>query len=108
MRLTEKEKMPRVPSFVEIQEEYWKTKHRQKALDKLGQLEDIEEELGIDLITLFKALKNGIYTKDNDLLTFPCLSIKGNILFTLPSFRTFELKDYGKTWVLDKKELTSE
>ena len=33
-------------------------------VDKLGQLEDIEEELGIDLITLFKALKNGI--KDYD------------------------------------------
>ena len=30
---------------------------------KLGQLEDIEEELGIDLITLFKALKNGFYAK---------------------------------------------
>ena len=27
--------------------------------DKLGQLEDIEEELGIDLIALFKALKSG-------------------------------------------------
>ena len=32
-------------------------------LTKLGQLEDIEDELGIDLITLFKALKNGIWTK---------------------------------------------
>ena len=28
---------------------------------KLADLEDIEDELGIDLITLFKALKNGIY-----------------------------------------------
>ena len=28
--------------------------------NKLGKLEDIEEELGIDLITLFKALKDGI------------------------------------------------
>lgn len=28
---------------------------------KLGKLEDIEEELGIDLATLFKALKNGVY-----------------------------------------------
>ena len=27
---------------------------------KLADLEDIEEELGIDLITLFKALKNGV------------------------------------------------
>lgn len=30
---------------------------------KLGQLEDIEEELGIDLITLFKALKNGCWIR---------------------------------------------
>ena len=30
---------------------------------KLGQLEDIEEELGIDFITLFKALENVIYVK---------------------------------------------
>lgn len=29
--------------------------------DKLGQLEDIEEEVGVDLVTLFKALKDGIY-----------------------------------------------
>ena len=33
-------------------------------INKLGQLEDIEEELGIDLVTLFKALKNGFYFKD--------------------------------------------
>ena len=32
-----------------------------KIIDKCGQLEDIEDELGIDLITLFKAVKNGIY-----------------------------------------------
>ena len=30
---------------------------------KLADLEDIEDELGIDLLTLFKALKNGIYVK---------------------------------------------
>ena len=38
-------------------------KENQVALiyNKLGQLEDIEEEFGIDLITLFKALKNGIW-----------------------------------------------
>lgn len=32
-----------------------------KANDKLSRLEDIEEDLGIDLITLFKALKNGAF-----------------------------------------------
>ena len=31
---------------------------------KLKPLEDIEEELGIDLITLFKALTYGIYVKE--------------------------------------------
>ena len=36
-----------------------------KALNKLCKLEDIEEELGIDLITLFKALKEGIFINDN-------------------------------------------
>ena len=29
--------------------------------ETIGELEDIEEELGIDLITLFKALKKGIW-----------------------------------------------
>lgn len=31
--------------------------------EKLMHLEDIEEEFGIDLITLFKTLKNGIWHK---------------------------------------------
>ena len=39
------------------------TKGQMKEL-KLSQLEDIEDELGIDLITLYKALKNGIYIKN--------------------------------------------
>ena len=34
--------------------------------DKLSKLEDIEEELGVDLVTLFKALKNGICSKAGD------------------------------------------
>lgn len=33
--------------------------------NKLGQLEDLEEDFGVDLITIFKALKNGIYIKDH-------------------------------------------
>lgn len=35
------------------------------AENKLGQLEDLEEDLGADLITIFKALKNGIYIRDH-------------------------------------------
>lgn len=79
-----------------------------RCFEKLGQLEDIEEELGIELITLFKALKNGIctmrgfeyptliidYSKDNP-LGFNFL-LKGQIVL---------FKDYGKTWALTKEEL---
>ena len=42
---------------------HWKKKLKdydyrliEEAVDKLGDLEDIEDELGVDLITLFKAL----------------------------------------------------
>ena len=34
------------------------------AANKLGKLEDIEEKLGIDLITLFRASTDGFYGKD--------------------------------------------
>lgn len=37
-------------------------KHKE-CVNKLGELEDIEEKLGIDLVTLFEALENGIWIK---------------------------------------------
>lgn len=51
-----------------------------ESLIKLTKLEDIEEELGIDLITLFKAIKNGIYVKSQN------IEVKG--------FGTFETKSH--------------
>ena len=85
---------------------------------KLADLEDIEEEIGIDLITLFKALKNGCFAKE----TFDYMGRKQTqIIFTeytqfyyaddlnayLIHIRTrdYYLKDYGKTWALTKEEL---
>ena len=35
-------------------------------LNKLGQIEDLEEALGIDLLTLFKALMDGVWCKFED------------------------------------------
>jgi len=91
-------------------------------IQKLGKLEDIEDELGCDLITLLKALRDGYYYK----------SIKGKILFSqnsglVPYQNELELdhkfkllneailkpkncvcvcvRDYGKTWALTKEEL---
>jgi hypothetical protein len=93
------------------------------AENKLGQLEDIEDELGIDLITLFKALKNGWFDKnrkystkrDDDIryivvIDYECKCIKWshNFAFNVGNpfaYRCFYFKDYGKTWALTKEEL---
>ena len=85
------------------------------AINKLGQLEDIEEELGIDLITLFKALTNGIFTSRKtkharyyDSLFFNDLDLGKEIINGKEQFgfgMGISLKDYGNTWVLTKEEL---
>lgn len=93
-------------------------------LKDLKEYHDIEEELGIDLITLFKALKDGIYVK-----TYGCGNSNFNKLIITKKkcptlkldykthtklrfeqkfgqhFETYELEDYGKTWALTKEEL---
>lgn len=79
---------------------------------KLGAIEDIEQELGIDLITLFKALKNGFYTifynknkYDNSCyynidLEFKCIYVND-----YDAHFSLEFRDYGKTWALTREEL---
>lgn len=96
-----------------------------KMFTKLSQLEDIEEELGIDLVTLHKALYDGFY-----FISRECGKIWDTRLYLKPLFcaynKTIEiqqyvdnaggywykntnefvrLKDYGKTWALTKEEL---
>ena len=105
---------------INCKESYTQNKIQQMFL-KLGYLEDIEEEIGIDLITLFKALKNGCFAKE----TFDYMGKKQTqIIFTeftqlyytddldgyLIHIRTIDyyLKDYGKTWALTKEELENE
>lgn len=88
------------------------------AVVKLGQLEDIEEELGISLITLFKALKQGIYyfvngtqlTKDYVWLADNYVSIGTRDKLSYSFITAFERRmllfnEYGKTWALTKEEL---
>lgn len=79
---------------------------------KLGQLEDIEEEIGIDLITLFKlwfGKVNTIYTKMYGELN-NCFEVdiyNHRIEFILDEIDTYEVtfEDYGKTWALTREEL---
>ena len=83
-------------------------KHKQ-CVNKLGQLEDIEEELGIDLITLFKALKDGIYVngEKEHVLLFYDMDFFNKTSFQLHASNgiNYYFKDYGKTWTLTKEEL---
>ena len=83
--------------------------------NKLGQLEDIEEELGIDLITLFRALTKGIYIKDDKLIDhLTGLQLDLSLITNEYSFycdyyiQYYRLKDYGKTWALNKEELEND
>lgn len=73
---------------------------------KLSQYEDIEEELGIELATLFKALKQGFYHKDD----FGYIEFISGYMIKMLNKDKYEelrktLKDYGKTWALTKEEL---
>ena len=87
-------------------------------IDKLGQIEDVEEEAGISLDILFKACKNGFYYKDcGKYISYACKQDNGEIYFNSKTiiylernyFETdvdyYALKDYGKTWALTKEEL---
>lgn len=83
---------------------------------KLKQLEDIEEELGISLVTLFKALTDttAIKNKDGTIdVMWACprfqISIDKSdswILYgPVEEQKYVSIKDYGKTWALTKEEL---
>lgn len=81
-------------------------------LQKLGKHEDIEEKLGIDLITLFKALKQGYIETRVCKLTNIVLAydeyIKKWCFYEIDEGgygKCWLLKDYGKTWALTKEEL---
>lgn len=68
----------------------------------------IEEELGIDLVTMFKALEDGAWFKiGNRFYTDRPNLIRDIRQFTLqvPYHGFVNVKDYGKTWALTREEL---
>ncbi len=127
-RLTRKDE-----KYYRIAEPYinW-TNGVQRVVNKLGQLEDIEEELGINLITLFEVLGNGLYYKTDygtiefvniDRLTFveginewafekingcQCGTNSSGQSWWALNRELFLLKYYGTTWALTKEELEVE
>ena len=83
-----------------------------KDLDLFEEYRKIEEELGVDLITLFTALEKGVWYKDykdNDKIKFTDYieeNMKCKELIVPAKYTIIGLKfrDYGKTWALDKEE----
>ena len=78
---------------------------------KLDQLEDLEEELEIDLITLFKATQQGIWMKHNKVFYFfdnLIVDFKHKCLVQIVSndeVETFPFDSYGEDWALTREEL---
>lgn len=65
---------------------------------KLGQLEDIEDYLGISLLTLFKALRLGVYVGDEkERIEIDSLKYYAKILY-LKNGKELKIEDYGRTW----------
>ena len=83
--------------------------HSRLGIDKLGKLEDIEEELGVDLIKLLTA--RTIFTIDNDYGIFYHIDIENGGVYTSKydaDDEFYPFSDYGKTWALDKSDLVND
>lgn len=103
MRLTERKVCyPRCDKQGKLTKvDYIEIKNKKLAEEKLCQLEDIEEELGIELTTLFGMLKNGFYIKDETGILFIQNVEQWEKLKQYSDFTS----QYGKTWALTKEEL---
>ena len=77
---------------------------------KLVQLENIEEELGVELITLFKALRDGVFINDDGSVYKDYIkSIEHwpdcwGFISNEEDIEVF-FEDYGITWALTGEEL---
>ena len=79
---------------------------------KLKSLEDLEEKIGIDFITLSKILKQRfVYDNDQVKIELLGLHIKSDELYLYGFVEDtmqavyLKLKDYGKTWTITKEKL---
>ena len=85
----------------------------EKDLDLFEEYRKIEEEIGVDFITLVKMLKDDVYINDGGIVgeigNIYKEKIKSIEHWPVWSFTTgdnveYAFKDRGKTWALDKEE----
>ena len=80
------------------------------AAQKLGKLEDLEDELGISLEVLFKALREGIWIREypEDEPSFHRVAIscfKGRWFISTDFERIMNVKCFKSAWGFTKEEL---
>ena len=84
-----------------------------KDLDLLEEYRKIEEEIGVDFITLVKMLKDDVYINDGGIVNEIGHVYKEQVKsvehwpvwgFTIGDGVEYAFKDRGKTWALDKEE----
>ena len=84
-----------------------------KDLDLLEEYRKIEEEIGVDFITLVKMLKDNVYINDGGIVGEIRNIYKEQVKsiehwpvwgFTAGDNVEYAFKDRGKTWALDKEE----
>ena len=98
--------MSRFTKYDKKQKQYIRLVSRLAVDNKLGKLEDLEEQLGCPLDVVFEAIKNGIYDKKGFHYTV-ILDLDFLRAYPLDLFdEKWQLSDYKKTWWLkeDKSE----
>ena len=84
-----------------------------KDLDQLEEYRKIEEEIGVDFITLVKMLKDDVYINDGGIVDEIGNIYKDQVKsiehwpvwgFTAGDDVEYAFKDRGKTWALSKEE----
>lgn len=110
MRLTKKIKEWNSISNTEYDDYTFLDHSRVKeAVTKMGQIEDLEEKLGIDAVTFIQSMINVlVYVINGDKIEQCAVNLdKGidNRLYFCSEYDTYYIEDYGKTWARTKEEL---
>lgn len=120
MRLTRKNYIKIIPLVLdenELTKEQKEELNQREIYNKLYQLEDIEEELGIDLITkdkveknryVFVGYQNSIEINQVEIKKYGRLGIDIYDKNAVFKYNYLPYKDYGKTWALTREELKNE
>lgn len=78
------------------------------ALDKLYKIEELEKQIGIDLVTLFNLIGRYIYIFDGaEVCRFPLIAIDNKFVYIQSAVELTPIamiKNLNKTWFLTKEE----